>query len=91
MSDSIIKYMCPSCNRCYEYKMDAEYCHKVLPIKMVGKKYTRFKTVEVTVIKNEGQSYDYLNEYNNLREVPPRAELIARWEAPIDDDGNVIY
>lgn len=75
-------YMCSECNRVYEYDIDAEKCHKRNTLPCTVNIPDRYTTITVMVEKEDTVFY-YLNSYNNLREVPPRAKIFAEWEEPV--------
>lgn len=79
-------YMCESCNRCYEYKLDANKCCKSQPIEIDVKLPDRYEKIKQEVVWEDGVSFYYKNSFNNLRDVPPHAKIYAEWEEPIYED-----
>jgi hypothetical protein len=83
-TDKLELYICTTCNQGFNAKLDAERCHKAIPVKVEGTLYTEFNTVQVEIV-SDVKDYYYKNSHGNLRSVPPRAKIVAIWDAPVVD------
>jgi hypothetical protein len=84
-SGELSKWMCPECSQGYNDPITAEACHKKFPIKVSGK-IPIMKTVKYEVRREEKDNFYYMNECQNLRDVPQRAKIWAEWEMPVDEN-----